>query len=687
MDETVLFQTLDGLWEVGGAGRARGIWPEALVAVANRKGPDTCRFVIRREPGMPWPDLRAYTPVDVKKNGRVIWEGFVDDTPEEDDYSVAVQCLGLQHDLDHQSYDRKYVHTRLADWRDQRTFLDASLANFKAAGQVSNEGGAIQLAFPNGAALTTNSGVGVTLDLGPGSTGKRIVVEWEHSANDAGCTLFARGHDGENPLAAGTFADAFSFAITGATTGTAAGTFATARRYITLFLWRNAAGTPGADIWLKLRAVRVFADAAYESGGVSVLTGDVILRDALTYAPLIDGDQSGIEPQTFPFPEFAPTDDRTPGEIADAVNAAHDNVLKIQQPGRRPIFRAQPAVPILRAGPWPGSAFKDSSRNSGREIYNKAVVRGQGPAGEQLRIERDAASPTTSGAPQPSNPTAQTDTAGWSTLGGPPVRDTSIFDTSPASFRVDIPGGASPAFNVMWQALPLIPGTKFRAMVRARGGATVTLVGLELAVYRGDIMHTEDVAAAAEHPNPDESVWATLVTPWFRAAELPAGQNYELRGRVENVGGVATSGWFDDFWIETIDEPTIIDRRGFTRSKAHSMTQAINAAIGDQIAERFLATKARSPLKGELTVTGRGGVRRYLGDAAVEPAELLLYTNELVHLADQIDPDLGTIGRDGVIAAVTYNGDDERADVAIDNQRDNFEAVVERYQVVAGAGR
>jgi hypothetical protein len=40
-----------------------------------------------------------------------------------------------------------------------------------------------------------------------------------------------------------------------------------------------------------------------------------------------------------------------------------------------------------------------------------------------------------------------------------------------------------------------------------------------------------------------------------------------------------------------------------------------------------------------------------------------------------------------VIAQVTYTGDDETAQVSIDSTRENFEAVVSRYELVAGAGR
>lgn len=686
MDESVRFATLDGLWEVGGTARARGIWPEGLACVANKKGPDTSRFILRREPGMPWPDLLPYTPFDVLKNGRVIFEGFTDDSPEEDDYSIAVQGLGWQHHLDHDTYQKAYVHAKLTEWRDTRSVPTATLGatGFCAVGQVNTGEGAIQLSYPNASIQKTNQQVGAYLDLGPTSTAKRVVLTWEAwAAGGANQKFTVRGYD--TPDATGAFDTIFDAATAVGPTTTAA-TLTTARRYIHVILYYAGADgvAAGADVFVKITSALVFADTAYESGNASILKADVILKDALIYAPLIDGEQSGIEAQTFNFPEFAMTDDRTPGEVGDALDAVTNGIRKIQQPGRRPILKAVPTVPILRAGPWEGSTFKDSSKNSGREIYNKAIARGTGPAGEQMRIERYAgqqASALGDFIDVFSNPSFDTNTTGWTVGGGVAtfVRDTGIFDSTPASGKWGFDAG------VISSVTTTLSGTfKKNVAYRLTFRYRRTDLTKRIEVLFGDLVAGGDYVLQEVLLTDPVAAFYTVTVVWVPKADK-TGVKAQLveRPQTPPIGG---SAYIDSFAMEIV-RPTLVDRRTFVRTKVHSMSQAINTAVGQQIADTFLQTHKRAPLKGELNVTGRGGVRRYLGDAAVEPAELLLYTGELIHLSDQIDPDLGTIGRDGVIAAVTYNGDDETATVAIDNQRDNFEAAVERYQVVAGAGR
>jgi hypothetical protein len=68
----------------------------------------------------------------------------------------------LEDDL----YERAYVHTRLSDWRDQRSFLGANLALFLASGKVESESGTIVIGYANGDYVASGQYVGVTLDLG-----------------------------------------------------------------------------------------------------------------------------------------------------------------------------------------------------------------------------------------------------------------------------------------------------------------------------------------------------------------------------------------------------------------------------------------------------------------------------------------------------------------------------------------
>jgi hypothetical protein len=231
----------------------------------------------------------------------------------------------------------------------------------------------------------------VTLDLGPASDAKYIVVEWERiGGSNADQTLYARGHDFQDPASgSGSPEDAFSFTLNGGASGTSQGGFTTARRYLSVFMYRNGAGgTYGSDFQVRLNAVRVFADAAWVSGGASVLHASDVLRDALTRATLLlSSDWSQIQDTSFAIPEFAPDSDRTPREIATAVNALHDWLIQVTADAR-PVFRPKPTDPVVEIGAWPGSSFEDASANSGDEIYDQVRVTGQDAASNRLRVTR-----------------------------------------------------------------------------------------------------------------------------------------------------------------------------------------------------------------------------------------------------------------------------------------------------------
>ncbi len=379
---TVRVETLDGGWETLGADRLRGIVPEGIVCTSNRWGPDSCSFTLGRDPAAAGADLSTWTPVEIEVAGVVVWDGRIKATPTAD--SVNVQGQGWQYHLDDDVYDRVYVHTRLGDYRDVRTFPTANRGSFREVGQVTAGSGAIALAWP---ANTPSIGwAGAILDLGPGNTAKRVVIEWDSSNNDAGTTFFARGCDTPDPTAGGTV-DAFSFTLGSGAIGTTAGTFSTAKRYVALFIFRNTSITPAADIWIRLKSVKTFSDTAYESSNASVLTLDQVAVDALSRATqLLSSDRSEIQPGTFPIAEFAVTD-QTPRQALTAANAYENYAIKML-PGRRLSVRTRPSVPVFEIGEWSGADFQDASAGSGDDIVNRFVVRGTGPDGAQIRVDR-----------------------------------------------------------------------------------------------------------------------------------------------------------------------------------------------------------------------------------------------------------------------------------------------------------
>lgn len=393
VDVTIRALALDGTWETIGVDRARGIHPTNVTLAADLWGPSKATFDLLRDPGTVWPDLRAYTPIEVECDGMLVWGGRIAETPSRDgaDRQINVQADGWQFHLDDNPYEQLYAHTKLDPWRDTRSFLGADLAKFLSTPKVQSGDGVITIGYANGDAVAAGEYVGVTLDLGPNRTAHAIAVEWERlGVSNPDQTLYARGHDLQDPASgSGTPEDAFSFTLDGSASGTSTGTFTTARRYVSVFMYRNGAGdTYGADFLARLKAIRVFGQAAYMSAGASVLRASAVYLDALVQGTqLLSSDLSALSATSFDLTDFTPQGRRTPREMITAVNAAHDWLTQITA-DRRPVFRPKPSAPTLMIGSWGGSTFADASQNSGEEIYDRVAVTGQDAAGDPVDVVR-----------------------------------------------------------------------------------------------------------------------------------------------------------------------------------------------------------------------------------------------------------------------------------------------------------
>jgi hypothetical protein len=135
VEAIVRLEALDGVWETCGVDRLRGLHPQGIQPTWNDWGPDGLSFQLHRDPGAIYPDLSAFTPCEVEIGGRVIWDGRVRETPS-DDNAISVQGLGWQYHLDDDTYERVYVHTRLTDWQDLRSYLGCRLDFCTQAGFV-----------------------------------------------------------------------------------------------------------------------------------------------------------------------------------------------------------------------------------------------------------------------------------------------------------------------------------------------------------------------------------------------------------------------------------------------------------------------------------------------------------------------------------------------------------------------
>src|SRR4051812_26005403 len=143
-DVTVRVASLDGTWTTIGGDRPRGVWPEGVVLEADGWGSSKASFNLRRDPTTFWPDIGAFTPVEVDVASTLVWSGRVSETPARvAQRTMNVQCEGWQYHLDDDLYQRFYVHTKLTEWRDSRSFLTQPLGNvggnFPANGSIAAE--------------------------------------------------------------------------------------------------------------------------------------------------------------------------------------------------------------------------------------------------------------------------------------------------------------------------------------------------------------------------------------------------------------------------------------------------------------------------------------------------------------------------------------------------------------------
>lgn len=291
-DVTIRLLTLGGQWETAGHDRFPRAIPESVAYVTNEWGPETCSFVLKRDPGDFHPDLTAFTPCEIEIGGVVVWKGRVKEAPSREggDAQIAVAGEGMQFHLDDDLYQRVYTHTRLADYVDMRTMPTATLGSgqLNAAGQVSADTGSIQLGWPKDAVLPAGAAVGVVLDLGPNSKATSFGLDWESSNNFGAASLFVRSSnfpDNQNGWITINYSDGLVLANNSAASGTNyQGGFTTPRRYVQVFMYTTAGGTIGADVFFKIKGMRVFTDTLWDGYGISVLRASTVVQDALSKA-------------------------------------------------------------------------------------------------------------------------------------------------------------------------------------------------------------------------------------------------------------------------------------------------------------------------------------------------------------------------------------------------------------------
>jgi hypothetical protein len=639
----------------------------------NKTGPDQLTFTVARSPQQLHRDLFAFTPLEMHRGEKVLWGGYLIDAPgstEEED-QINATALGWQYHLDDDPLPRATaLHRRLSEWTDYAGHVEADLTQVKLGGTVSTNDGALLLAWPKSNGEAPIGEWGTLLDLGEDNRAKRVEVVFD-AIGDGNGFLTLTGADNARRTKGVEYTDG-SWGAGDVTNLRVGLTFTSPKRFIHLRYKRTAVFTFAGDIYIKIKDVLVAREPGYVNDAQSQLTATTVIRDARDRgAPKLDRSDHLIQDTTYKLPEVAPEPDSTPRTLLDLANSFHRWLLRVNE-DRTVTFRAQPDRPVLEVDTGRhGVTFQDASQLDGREIYNRVVVRGRTAAGEPVRVERFPLDGwSRHGIPQPANPSATTDLAGWAATFGTLVRDTAVFDSAPASFKAEGDGGSfEPWATSDIVTHPLRAGELYRLTIRVR-----TPVNNFPWVQVIDPAQTKGYGGTKFSHS--DAAWVTRTIMW-RQPEDATG--YRVRVIIDPLSGTGI-GHFDDPYLERC-YATPMCRRGFTRTKILDVSTSINVDEAGLLGDAWIAYYQRTPLKGTLTLAGPQAIKTFPAGQWLEPADAGTLTGQLVLLSDLTDPATAAKGRVGIIAGATYDEDENVAHVTIDNARDSLEALLARMAV------
>jgi hypothetical protein len=377
-------------------------------------------------------------------------------------------------------------------------------------------------------------------------------------------------------------------------------------------------------------------------------------------------------------PHMAAAERRNSRELVDAAQALHRYRCKVIR-DRVPLFGPFPSVPKWVVGEA-AENFQDASANAGDEIYNVVDVIGTGTDGRPLRVRR--VSPVVRATVQHNNPSFTTDDVDWFEGPGTIARSVAHFKSAPASGLVTVGTGAAATLVLpadTWTSPPRVghPYT-LRLTLGKTGEFSQLQVGSEglngpvfMRVNAADLPYVVGVAD-------DATTFRTF------EASFTFDEDQALTLVVWAIGASQPALYIDD--LELLEGATILDRhspplqRVYRLSIGFPITEGIARVLGDA----FLYLHRNTPLRGTIPI-GPGDLFDTKGNQ-VHPRELVNEEGELLRFASFIDPDTGDLGRHGAIAAVTYDPATEVAGVTVDNQRDNFQALLERLGAIGGPG-
>jgi hypothetical protein len=698
-DVTIRIKRLDGVWETLGVERNPSITPENIKYSADQNGSSTASFDLKRDPGASWPDLLAYTPVDIEVDGTLVWSGRVKETPSRQSPTesvINVQCEGWQFHLDDDVYSRFYVRTRLADWQDARTAPTANLTTWTSDLYVNSQDGKITIGAQNGTSWNSGKEVGVYLDLGLNNVAKRIYINaYRTAGTGSNVSLYVRGTDDPSNFNNASFiSDAiagFPLGSVSTSVGNFAGNFSSEYRYVGIFLYNSgaaygvSASDGNGDVFI-MTGIQVFADTTYEGGGVSSLKASTVWADSLDITPNLDRSTDGITTTSFSIPDFSISEPTTPRAAQDAVNAFH-NYQRMVDVRRKLIIRPFPTVPLLEAASGSVVTIEDASANSGDDIFNRAVITGTQGDGQQLYVTRTAGyDPTArklyySDASEPSLADDGTFDPGpqWSSPGGTATRDTTVFPPNSGASSLKVTGTyAQGAFTDG----PFVRGHTYYVtfLIKSTGGSG----GWQVEFGRGYDYTTWTGSGI------NGSTWTTAYGIWApeKSYALTGGASHPLMDnpgvRVYITGGATGPFWIANMFTTRV-AATIADRQGFFRTKSIPLSFPTTSAAAVQLGDSYLAGHRTSPFRGTVAAKGNNSIVNPLTGDSIGAPLAPLFVGELFRLPDRIDPDTGALGREARVANVDVDLNEDTATIALDNTRNNFEALLSRLEVVTSA--
>jgi hypothetical protein len=503
---TIRAKALDGKWETIGADRAFGVWPEGLNCDSDGWGSTRASFELKRDGRHGWPDVAAATQMDIDVAGRTIWSGRVSETPNSGQRSMSIQCEGWQYHLDDEMSDKFYLHNRITDWQDSKSFPNADLTSFPARFNPTT-GGRIIIGAQAGQSWTLFTATGVTLDLGPGNAANAIGIDLYRGPGAPGTALFVRGHDNllgahfnnssEDYNPGGTNMNTYS-----QTPGVSSivSTITTGRRYISIFVYNNVGTyTATADDVMIITGIRVFDDTTYQSGGVSTLQADTIIKDAITRNNVfISRDFSDVNSTGLALTDFYMQGSKTSRETINAANAYHNYVTKIDT-ARRMVFQGRGSTARLVAHTDWGAVVEDSG-NSMSDVYNLVDVEWNDPSGVACRITRS----------QPGNPPTIIDRQGF-------TRRKSLQ----IGFTLPTDGILAAAIGDAWLLEHRF--TPFKGSVKLKDGSVREMLSGEPIPVEILLTHTDELLLLNDRVEPDTGNWGRLgrivAVSWNHAAD------------------------------------------------------------------------------------------------------------------------------------------------------------------------